>query len=194
MASVLKVLAVGLIGSGCGGESGFEGPTAALYTTQGEIVLGLYAEGAPLTVENFLAYVEVGFYDGLIFHRVVPGFMIQAGAYEPELQEREPDRPYVRNESDGGLSNLRGTISMARTQAAHSAQAQFFINLVDNLGLDHEGQGPGMWGYAVFGEVLEGMDAVDRIAGVSTRPAPPIGSEGLPVEAVVIDSARVLNR
>ena len=183
-----------VIASGCGGGApAFGGPTAVLYTSQGAIVLGLYQDRVPATVENFLSYVESGYYDALIFHRVVPGFMIQAGGFSQDMTPRESNRPAIRNESDSGLSNMRGTIAMARTQAPHSAQAQFFINLVDNIGLDHEAQGPGTWGYAVFGEVIEGLDVVDRIAGVETRPAPPF-SEGLPVEPVVIDSARVLSR
>ncbi len=194
LGSVCGIIAGAALAGGCGdGTPAFRGPTAALYTSEGTIVLGLHRDRTPTSVDNFLSYVDAGHYDGLIFHRIVPGFMIQAGGFDRDMAPREPDRPAIQNESDAGSSNLRGTISMARTPAPHSAQAQFFINLVDNQGLDHEAQGAGVWGYAVFGEVIEGLDVVDRIGAVATRPAPPI-SEGLPVDPVVIDSARVLSR
>jgi peptidyl-prolyl cis-trans isomerase B (cyclophilin B) len=133
-----------------------QAPRVRLETTMGNIVLELDTERAPLTVENFLAYVNDGFYDGTIFHRVIDGFMIQ--------QTRAP----IKNEADNGLKNTRGSISMARTRDPHSASAQFFINVVDNAALDHTAPDARGWGYAVFGQVVEGMDVVDKIRSQST--------------------------
>ena len=169
-----------------------KGPRVLLETSMGDILIGFYPDQAPLTVENFLAYAEGGHYDGLIFHRVIPDFMIQGGGHEADLSMREPGRPSIRNESDNKLTNARGTIAMARTGDPHSATAQFFINHTDNTFLDFGGnpQSPDGWGYAVFGEVVEGMDVVDAIAAVETQR---IGAqEAVPVEAVTILSARVV--
>lgn len=165
-------------------------PTVTLETTMGSIRIELYTDTAPLAAGNILQAVEAGFYDGLIFHRVMQGFMIQTGGHGPDLTEKAAIVEPVTNESDNGLSNLRGTVAMARTGDPHSAMSQFFINHADNLFLDY-GLQPGRdgeWGYAVFGQVLEGMEVVDAIA------ATPTGSVGyyndVPVEPVVITSAR----
>jgi cyclophilin family peptidyl-prolyl cis-trans isomerase len=161
-------------------------PTVTLTTNLGEIRIELFPEDAPASVENFLAYVDNGFYDGLIFHRVIPGFMVQAGGHEPDMAQREARRDPIQNESDNGLMNLRGTVAMARTASPHSARAQFFVNLVDNTPLNHRG-GDNGWGYAVFGRVIEGMDVVDEIAARPTHSVGPY--QDVPVEPVVIESA-----
>lgn len=139
-----------------------QSPRVRLETSMGNIVLELDAERAPATVENFLAYVNDGFYDGTIFHRVIDGFMIQGGGYTADFS-RKTTRAPIKNEADNGLGNKRGTISMARTRDPHSATAQFFINVADNAALDHTSQDARGWGYAVFGRVVEGMDVVDKI-------------------------------
>ena len=155
-----------------------------LTTTHGDITIELFEDDAPITVENFLAYVDEGFFDGTIFHRVIPGFMIQGGGLTEGLQQKSPRSP-IKNEADNGRINTRGTLSMARTQVVDSATAQFFINLSDNTILDH---GARDFGYAVFGQVTDGMDVVDQIAAV------PTGHRGMhgdvPKETVFIESAR----
>ena len=164
-------------------------PVAVISTSMGDITVELYKDRAPASVENFLRYVAEGFYEGTIFHRVVPGFMIQGGGLTPELVEK-PTHPPIRNEATNGLNNVRGTLSMARTQALRSATAQFFINLADNrIKLDHHGYTPDDFGYAVFGRVLSGMDVCDRIVGLKTRAVGP--HENVPVEPVVIKGVRV---
>ena len=150
----------------------------------GELTIELYPDKAPVTVENFLAYVDAGFYDGTIFHRIVPGFVIQGGGFG-ETMEQKPTRSPITNEADNGLKNERGTLSMARTQEINSATSQFFINLQDNGLLDH---GSRDFGYAVFGRVIEGMDTVDRIAAVPTSNRGI--HQNIPVEPVVIRTAR----
>ncbi len=154
-----------------------------LKTNLGEIELQLDAENAPITVENFLAYVDAGFYNGLIFHRVIENFMIQGGGFDAEMTQKATQEP-IKNESDNGLSNRRGTIAMARTRAPDSATAQFFINTVNNFNLDGATGRPG---YAVFGEVVRGMDVVDRIRAVPTTTHSRMAD--VPVEPVVIESA-----
>ena len=144
-----------------------DGPRVDLETSKGKIVLELYADKAPLTVKNFLAYVDAGYYDGTIFHRVIPDFMIQGGGFTAEMKKKRTQPP-IRNEADNGVRNERGTIAMARTQDPHSATAQFFINSKDNDFLDHKGKSPQGWGYAVFGRVVEGMSVVDAISAVKT--------------------------
>ena len=144
-----------------------EAPRVRLETTMGNIVLALDAQQAPQTVENFLAYVNSGFYDGTIFHRVIGNFMIQGGGYTADMS-RKQTRPPVKNEADNGLKNSRGSIAMARTQDPHSASAQFFINVEDNATLDHTAPNERGWGYAVFGHVAEGMDVVDKIRAQAT--------------------------
>jgi len=136
-------------------------------TNMGEFVLELYPDRAPITVKNFLRYVDRRFYDGTIFHRVIPGFVIQGGGYTKDLVEKPTDPP-IKNEANNGLRNERGTIAMARTSIIDSATSQFFINLKDNDFLNHRDQTPSGFGYAVFGRVIQGMDVVDRIAQVPT--------------------------
>jgi peptidyl-prolyl cis-trans isomerase A (cyclophilin A) len=140
-------------------------PTVRFATSLGDITAELLAAQAPRTVENFLAYVDAGFYENTVFHRVIPRFMIQGGGMAADLKAK-PTRAPIRNEADNGLKNTRGTLAMARTSDIHSATAQFFVNLVDNAFLDH---GSRDFGYAVFGRVTSGMDVVDAIAGVKTR-------------------------
>jgi len=159
-----------------------------LRTTKGEIVIELDQERAPRTVENFLQYVEGGFYDGTIFHRVIDGFMIQGGGYEPGLKRKPTNDPIV-NEADNGLSNEEGTIAMARTSDPHSASAQFFINVKDNDFLDHSAPTPQGWGYCVFGHVVEGMETVHAIKHVETGTTR--GMQDVPVEDILIESATV---
>jgi peptidyl-prolyl cis-trans isomerase A (cyclophilin A) len=153
-----------------------------LDTTVGPITVQLDRAKAPITVDNFLKYVDSGFFDGLIFHRVIPGFMIQGGGMNEQLQEKATGAP-IRNESSNGLSNRRGTLAMARTDDPNSATAQFFINLVDNTPLDSYGGG-----YAVFGKVVAGMDVVDKIAAVPTGRKGP--HENVPQKPIVIKSAK----
>jgi peptidyl-prolyl cis-trans isomerase B (cyclophilin B) len=160
-----------------------------LTTSHGPIVLELDAEKAPETVENFLRYVRAGHYDGTIFHRVISGFMIQGGGFEPGMRQKPTNEP-IKNEADNGLKNKRYTVAMARTSNPHSASAQFFINTVDNGSLDHTSTTPRGWGYAVFGAVVEGKETVDAIEAVSTGNA---GGHGdVPREDVVITKAEVL--
>ncbi len=164
-------------------------PRVALETSKGSVVLELYPDRAPKTVENFLAYVESGFYDGTIFHRVIPGFMAQCGGFTPEMRKKPTGEP-IPNEADNGLANDRGTVAMARTNDPHSATAQFFINVVDNGNLNHTGKTPRGWGYAVFGKVVEGMDVVDAIVAVRTRRHGMMAN--VPVEPILIDKASVV--
>ena len=162
-------------------------PTVVMATTKGRIVIELYSDQAPVTVANFLKYVDAKYYDNTVFHRVIPNFMIQGGGFTADLKARTTGKP-IRNEADNGLSNKRGTVAMARTTEPHSATAQFFISTVDNAFLDFRSKTPQGWGYAVFGRVVEGMEVVDAIAAV------PTGNRGMyenvPVEAVVIESIR----
>jgi cyclophilin family peptidyl-prolyl cis-trans isomerase len=164
-------------------------PRVLMKTSMGDIVIELFPKEAPKTVENFLQYVRDGFYDGTIFHRVIPGFVIQGGGFTAEMQRKET-RPPIVNEADNGLRNLRGTLSMARTREINSATSQFFINLVDNRALDHRDNTPAGFGYAVFGKVVKGMDVVDAIAKVETHTVGPY--DNVPVEPVVIEKAVVL--
>jgi peptidyl-prolyl cis-trans isomerase B (cyclophilin B) len=158
-----------------------------LETSQGNIVLELYLQKTPETVVNFLDYVDAKFYDGTIFHRVIPNFMIQGGGFTP-LMMRKPGKGPITNEADKGLKNDRGTIAMARTGDPHSATAQFFINSVNNSFLNHKNKTQQGWGYTAFGRVIEGMDVVDAISAVKTTKRG--GYPDVPVVAVVIKSAR----
>lgn len=155
-----------------------------MSTSAGEIHIELYADKAPVTVKNLLAYVDAGFYAGTIFHRVIPDFMIQCGGFTPDMQQKKTNAP-IKNEADNGLSNEPYTLAMARTSDVNSATSQFFINLADNVFLDN---GKRDFGYAVFGKVVKGTEVVDKIAEVKT------GSKGghgdVPLAAVVIDSVR----
>ncbi|MCL2830352.1 MAG: peptidylprolyl isomerase [Betaproteobacteria bacterium] len=145
----------------------YAGPTVEIDTSLGKIVAELDSEKAPITVKNFISYVESGFYNGTIFHRVIPGFMIQGGGFTPNMAQKETHAP-IANEAKNGLSNKRGTLAMARTDNPDSATAQFFINLVDNAPLDYNSPHARGAGYAVFGKVVSGMDVVDKIAQVQT--------------------------
>ena len=136
-------------------------------TSLGEIEIALYTDDSPKTVDNFLSYVRTGSYDGTIFHRIIPDFMIQGGGYTTDLK-KVATLPPIQNESNNGLANIRGTISMARTANPHSATSQFFINTVDNNHLDYKNFGEAIWGYAVFGSVVSGMDVIDVIETVKT--------------------------
>lgn len=144
-----------------------DSPKVRMETSSGTLVIELDAKNAPVTTKNFLIYVDDGFYDGTIFHRVIKGFMIQGGGYDRDFKSRAT-LPPIENEADNGLKNERGTIAMARTGDPHSATAQFFINSVDNDFLDHREKSPQGWGYAVFGKVIEGLEVIDAISGVAT--------------------------
>lgn len=188
MRPILSALALALVAAPAGADDpGSKAPRVELITSQGSLVLELDPVKAPITTENFLRYVRDGHYDGLIFHRVIAGFMAQAGGYDAEFAERETRDP-IQNESRNGLSNERGTIAMARTSDPHSASAQFFINLVDNHRLDGA---PGRWGYAVFGRLTEGLDVLDEIGALPTGRGGPFPTD-VPVRPVVIEQARVL--
>jgi cyclophilin family peptidyl-prolyl cis-trans isomerase len=164
-------------------------PRVELRTTMGNVVIVLYPENAPRTVENFLQYVNDGFYNGTVFHRVMPGFMIQGGGFTPKMQEK-PTRPAIRNEAGNGLRNAAGTVAMARTKDPHSATAQFFINVAENDFLDFKSPDESGHGYAVFGRVASGMEVVMKIAQVPTGNAGP--HQNVPRQPVVIERARVL--
>ncbi len=161
-----------------------------LDTSLGEMTIELYADKAPETVANFLSYVEDGFYEGTIFHRVIPGFVIQGGGFDADMRQKPTKKP-IKNEADNGLKNEAYTLSMARTPDPHSATSQFFVNLADNAFLDHTAKDMDGWGYAVFGKVVEGREAVDKIAQA------PTSSRGMhqdvPEQAVVILKAEVID-
>ena len=162
-----------------------------IETNMGDILLELDQEKAPQTVENFVRYVEEKFYAGTIFHRVIDGFMIQAGGYTADYEEKET-HPTIQNEADNGLENLRGTIAMARTAVPHSAAAQFFINTVDNKRLNHRSKSRVGWGYAVFGKVIEGMDVVDKIQSLETGRGGSFYSD-VPQTPVIIEAATLVD-
>jgi cyclophilin family peptidyl-prolyl cis-trans isomerase len=163
-------------------------PVVIMETSMGTITLELNREKAPVTVENFLSYANEGFYDGTIFHRVIENFMIQGGGFTPDMVQKET-KPTIKNEAGNGLSNTRGTIAMARTQIVDSATAQFFINVVDNVSLDHKDESVGGFGYCVFGKVTDGMDVVDKIRKVKTGMK--MGFNDVPVETVLIKKVTV---
>ncbi len=162
--------------------------TVRMETNKGTIVLELDADKAPVTVANFVEYARAGFYDGTIFHRVIPGFMIQGGGFEPGMHQKKTREP-IKNEADNGLKNDEGTIAMARTPDPNSATAQFFINVKDNDFLNYKSPTPQGWGYCVFGRVVEGMDVVHDIEKVAT--ANRGGHGDVPVEDVVIEKVTV---
>jgi len=165
-----------------------DSPKVVLETSKGNIVIELDSEGAPISTENFLKYVESGFYEGTVFHRVIDGFMVQGGGFTEGMVQK-PTAGTIQNEADNGTKNKRGTVAMARRPDPHSATSQFFFNTVDNGFLDHKGKNSQGWGYAVFGKVVSGMDVVDAIAKVKT------GSHGgmgdVPTEPVIIQKAYV---
>ncbi len=167
-------------------------PTVELRTSAGAIRIELYADKAPKSVANFLQYVKDSFYNGLVFHRVIDGFMIQGGGYYPDLREKKGNRPPLANEAGNGLKNEVGTIAMARTPNPHSATAQFFINVADNPALDFREPTQAGYGYAVFGKVTQGMDVVMRIARSPTGPRGPFSSD-VPKKAVIIESATLIS-
>ena len=160
-----------------------------LSTNFGDITLELNAEKAPITVANFLQYVEKGFYDGVIFHRVIDGFMIQGGGFDTNMKQKATDAE-IKNEADNGLGNDAYTIAMARTSIPDSASSQFFINVADNDFLNHTAPTSSGWGYCVFGKVVEGMDVVDKIKGVKTTSK--AGHRDVPVDPVIIEKASII--
>jgi peptidyl-prolyl cis-trans isomerase A (cyclophilin A) len=178
------LVAVPVVPAGAQPKPEAKKPVVNLETSLGQIRLELDAEKAPVTVANFLAYVDAGFYDGTIFHRVIPNFMIQGGGFTADMKEK-PTKPPIKNEADNGLQNAAYTIAMARTQVKDSATAQFFINVKDNDFLNH---GARDFGYAVFGRVTAGQDVVAKIVAVPT--ATKNGHQNVPVDAIVIKSAR----
>lgn len=165
-------------------------PRVLIETSKGNITVELFTRNAPQSVGNFINYVKTGFYDGLIFHRVIPGFMIQGGGMTPDMTEKPKNAP-IKNEADNGLKNLRGTLAMARMADPDSASSQFFINVADNAFLDHRGTSYDTWGYAVFGQVVDGMKVVYTIEQQAT--AKVAGHDDVPKEAVVINSVEVLD-
>ena len=171
------------------GGSALASPTAIIHTTMGDITIELDEDRAPATVANFRRYAEDGFYNDTIFHRVIPGFMIQGGGHTADMKEK-PTREPIANEAHNGLKNARGTIAMARTSNPHSATAQFFINLVDNGYLNHTSKTNAGWGYAVFGKVVAGLEVIDKIAEAKT------GRSGMhrdvPVEDIIIEKTEIL--
>ena len=183
----LKIL-IAALGLLLGLNAHAAGPQVELKTSAGVIVLELHPDKAPATVANFLQYVKDGHYDGTLFHRVIPGFMIQGGGFARDFKEK-PTRKPVRNEADNGLKNTTGTIAMARTPDPHSASAQFFINVSDNAMLDFRFPTQEGYGYTVFGKVVKGMNVVESITKVATGPGP-APHQNVPVKPVVIESAR----
>jgi cyclophilin family peptidyl-prolyl cis-trans isomerase len=169
--------------------SAIAGTKVKLDTSKGSIVLELNDKKAPVTVKNFLKYVKSGHYNGTVFHRVIDGFMIQAGGFDEKMKKKDTKKP-IKNEADNGLSNNNGTIAMARTSDPHSASAQFFINVKDNQHLDHRGKNQRGWGYAVFGKVVKGMSVVNAIKKTKTSKKGPMSD--VPVETIVIKKASIL--
>ena len=165
-------------------------PRVSLQTNQGVIVLELDAGKAPVSVENFITYVREGYYEGMIFHRVIKDFMIQGGGFDTDFNKKETHEP-IKNEADNGLSNKQGTVAMARTGDPHSGSAQFFINTVDNGFLDHTSPTPRGWGYAVFGKVVEGMDVVEKIRSIPTGGSGPFPTD-VPETPVIIEKALII--
>jgi len=191
MKRLLLLAALSAVLSGCGAENADKNPVVVMETNKGTIKIELFADKSPITVKNFLSYVDDKFYDNTIFHRVISDFMIQGGGFESGLKEKEKTKPPIKNESANGVANERGTIAMARTNDPDSATAQFFINVKNNPPLDRRP------GYAVFGKVIEGMDVVDKIKDVpTTRKVATVQGgqkapfQDVPEEEVVIKSIR----
>ena len=185
--SWLVLIMLVVVQSAAAADQATVNPRVALVTSKGRIVIELFPQKAPTTVKNFLSYVDAGFYDGTVFHRVIPKFMIQGGGLTADLKNKPTEKP-VSNEADNNLKNTRGSVAMARTGDPHSATSQFFINTADNDFLNYREKTPQGWGYAVFGQVTEGMTVVDAISGVKT------GNSGMfrdvPVETVVIEKVQ----
>ncbi len=173
--------------AGCG-DSGANNPKVVMVTNKGTVKIELFENRAPITVKNFLRYVDAKHYDGLIFHRVMSDFMIQGGGFKPGMENDKLSEEPIKNESANGLSNERGTLAMARTGDPHSATDQFFINVVDNDKMLDRARAQDKWGYAVFGKVIDGMDVVDQIRRVRTTTV--AGQENVPVDHVIIESIR----
>jgi len=165
-------------------------PYVKFHTSLGDVVLKLDAEKAPVTVSNFLTYVREGHYDGTLFHRVIPGFMAQGGGFNTDFAQKPTHAP-IKNEADNGLKNRRGSIAMARTNDPQSATAQFFINFADNAFLDYKNPTPQGWGYAVFGEVVEGMAVIDQMATIPTGRGGPMPSD-VPKTPIVLEQAGII--
>lgn len=174
----------------CLEKASFSMSKVKLTTNHGDIVIELNAEKAPITVANFIEYVNAGHYTNTVFHRVIKGFMIQGGGFEPGMNEKRDKRASIQNEADNGLKNAKYTIAMARTMEPHSASAQFFINASDNDFLNHSGKNVQGWGYAVFGEVIEGREVVDAIEKVATGSKS--GHQDVPKEDVIIKKAEII--
>lgn len=191
----MRLMMLNLIFSGVVMVSAFSGestaaeknPVVVMETSMGNVKIELDQAKAPISVKNFLSYVDDKFYDGTIFHRVIANFMIQGGGFTADMQQKST-KAQIKNEAGNGLSNKRGTLAMARTMVVDSASSQFFINVVDNNFLDHRDNSPQGFGYAVFGKVIEGMDVVDKIKGVKTGSK--MGFQDVPAEAVVIKSIK----
>jgi len=166
-----------------------QNPRVIMETSKGNITIELFKEKAPISVRNFLSYVKDGYYDGLIFHRVISSFMVQGGGLDADMNPKKT-KFAIKNEANNGLSNKRGTLAMARTAMVDSATSQFFINVVDNNFLDHKGKTPDQFGYAVFAQVVDGMDVVDAIKEVKTGNK--AGHSDVPLEPVTIISARLV--
>lgn len=185
--SCMVLIMLVVVQSAAAADQAAVNPRVALVTSKGRIVIELFPQKAPASVKNFLAYVDAGFYDGTVFHRVIPKFMIQGGGLTADMTKKPTEKP-VSNEADNNLKNTRGSVAMARTGDPHSATSQFFINTADNDFLNYREKTPQGWGYAVFGRVTEGMTVVDAIAGVKT------GNSGMfrdvPVEPVVIEKVQ----
>jgi len=158
------------------------------HTNMGDIKIEVDYDNAPITAANFVQYAEDGFYNGTIFHRIIPNFVVQGGGLEPGM-ESKPNRDSIKNEADNGLKNLKGSLSMARTMAPNSATSQFFINLKDNAFLDHTGKDAHGWGYAVFAKIVEGMNVVEAMAKVKTTNR--MGHQDVPVEDILIENTTV---
>ena len=183
--ATLSTFLLCLIGSSSASETLIE-----VETTEGKLTIALDFKNAPTTSENFIKYVESGFYSNTIFHRVIPGFVIQGGGFEHPMNQKET-LPPIENEADNGLKNARGTLSMARTSDPSSATSQFFINLVDNDFLDHKGKNPAGWGYAVFAKVVSGLEVIDRIADAPT--ASLNGMQDVPTSPITITNMTVVD-
>lgn len=192
MKTLVMALALAAAGLGAAGAaSAKDNPMVVLDTSEGKITMELYPAKAPVTVDNFLWYVNHGFYDGLTFHRIVPGFVIQGGGFEPDMSQK-PTNPSIDNEAGNGLSNEKYTVAMARTNAVNSATSQFFINLKDNGALDHRDNTVAGFGYCVFGKVVDGEDTVNAIAGVPTTTKN--GMQGVPKTPVIIKEAYQIDK
>ncbi len=186
--TIFSVFALFLAVCAGGAEAASNKPQVTIETSKGTIVIELYPDEAPKTVANFLNYARWGHYDGTIFHRVIPNFMIQGGGFSSDLKQKTTEMP-VENEADNGLLNDRGTVAMARTPDPHSASDQFFINTKNNTSLNHKSKTPEGWGYTVFGKVTKGMDVVDAISKVNTTTRGSMSD--VPVEPVVITKVTV---